>query len=151
MTMAADVGLKTYVSEPDRGDRRWKDKHTAQAGTYANRRRIRSKRGRALMRRRAEFVERSFAHCLETGGMRRVHLRGHTNILKRYLVHVAGFNLSLVMRKLLGVGTPRGLQGRLAAITTLLRAWIHLLIAMDDLSNSGRRDFRRLVPRLHAA
>ena len=151
MTMAAEVGLKTYVSEPDRGDRRWKDKRTAQTGTYANRRRIRSKRGRALMRKRAELVERSFAHCLETGGMRRVHLRGHENILKRYLVHVAGFNLSLVMRTVFGVGTPRGLQGRLAAIVALLRAWIHFLLAIGDPSNSDRRDFRRPTPRLQAA
>ena len=68
------------------------------------------------MRRRGELLERTFAHCLETGAMRRVHLRGRANILKRYLVHVAGFNLSLVMRQIFGVGTPRGLQGRLAAI-----------------------------------
>ena len=61
-------------------------------------------------------MERGFAHTLETGGMRRVHLRGRDNILKRYLVHVAGFNLSLVMREVLGFGTPRGLAGRLAAL-----------------------------------
>ena len=61
------------------------------------------------MRRRGELVERSFAHCLETGAMRRTWLRGHTNILKRYLVHVAAFNLGLVMRQMLGAGTPRGL------------------------------------------
>jgi hypothetical protein len=51
----------------------------------------------------------------ETGGMRRVHLRGHTNILKRILVHASGFNLWILMRRLIGVGTPRSLQGRLAA------------------------------------
>ncbi len=60
------------------------------------------------MRQRGERVERSFAHCLETGGMRRTWLRGHANILKRYLVHVAAFNLGLVMRQMLGAGTPRG-------------------------------------------
>ena len=47
----------------------------------------------------------------DTGGMRRVHLRGHSNILKRLLVHVCGFNLGLLMRQLTGVGTPRSLQG----------------------------------------
>ena len=51
-------------------------------------------------------MERSFAHCYETGGMRRCHLRGRDNILKRQLVHVGAFNLSLILRKLLGAGTP---------------------------------------------
>jgi len=32
--------------------------------------------GKSLLRRRGELVERSFAHCYETGGMRRCHLRG---------------------------------------------------------------------------
>jgi hypothetical protein len=63
------------------------------------------------MRRRGELVERSFAHCYDTGGMRRTHLREHPNILKRLLIHAAGFNLSLILRKLLGFGTARGLQG----------------------------------------
>jgi transposase len=58
------------------------------------------------------LVERSFAHCYETGGMRRCHLRGHENILKRQLVHVGAFNLSLILRKLLGAGTPRELKNR---------------------------------------
>jgi len=69
-----------------------------------------------LLRQRGEKLERSFAHLYETGGMRRVHLRRHPNILKRLLVHVAAFNLGLVMRKLFGKGTPRGLQGYSAAL-----------------------------------
>ena len=56
------------------------------------------------------MLERPFAHCYETGGMRRLHLRGRKNILKRLLIHVAGFNLSLVLRLMIGKGTPRGLQ-----------------------------------------
>ena len=74
------------------------------------------------MRRRGERIERSFAHVYDTGGMRRTHLRGHTNILKRLLIHAGGFNLGLVMRQLIGVGTPRGLQGRLAAVIAALVA-----------------------------
>ena len=62
------------------------------------------------MRRRGELLERPFAHCYDTGGMRRTYLRGHGKILKRLLIHVAGFNLALVMRSILGVGTPRGLR-----------------------------------------
>jgi hypothetical protein len=65
---------------------------------------------RVYCRRRGELVERSFAHCYETGGMRRCHLRGHENILKRQLIHVGAFNLSLIVRKLLGAGTPRELR-----------------------------------------
>ena len=105
--------IRSYVSEPDRGRRRWEDKEVEQAAVYANRRRIRGEHGKSLMRRRGEIVERSFAHCYETGGMRRLHLRHRANILKRLLVHVAGFNLGLVMRYLIGSGTPRGLRALL--------------------------------------
>jgi transposase len=108
--------VRSYCSEPDRGRRRWEGKKEEQAAVYANRRRIRGERGKRLLRQRGEKVERSFAHCYETGGMRRVHLRRHANILKRLLVHVAAFNLGLVMRQLLGRGTPRGLQGSEAAL-----------------------------------
>ncbi len=74
------------------------------------------------MRQRGERIERSFAHLYDTGGMRRTHLRGHPNILKRLLIHAGGFNLGLIMRHLIGVGTPRGLQGRLAAAMAIMVA-----------------------------
>ena len=64
------------------------------------------------MRRRGEYVERTFAHVYDTGGLRRIHLRGHPNILKRLIVHAGAFNLGLLMRHVFGRGTPRGLQGR---------------------------------------
>ncbi len=116
--------MRSYCSEPDRGRRRWEGKKAEQAAVYANRRRIRGERGKRLLRQRGEMLERSFAHLYETGGMRRVHLRRHRNILKRLLVHAAAFNLGLVMRKLLGRGTPRGLQGYQAAVfLTFLRLW----------------------------
>lgn len=70
------------------------------------------------MRARGEKIERGFAHCYEAGGMRRLHLRGHPNILKRLLVHVAGFNLGLTMRQLVGVSRPRVLQGGFATLVT---------------------------------
>lgn len=106
-----DLEIRSYVSEPDRGRRDWTDKEQEQAAVYANRRRIRGERGKRLLRKRGELLERPFAHCYETGGMRRTHLRGHPNILKRLLIHVAGFNLALVMRKLLGAGKPRAFAG----------------------------------------
>ena len=80
------------------------------------------------MRRRGERIERSFAHAYETGGMRRTHLRGHRNILKRLLIHLAGFNLGVLCRQLIGVGTPRSLQGRrLAALMVLFASWRRLV------------------------
>jgi hypothetical protein len=108
--------------EQEWGRRRWQGKKAEQAAVYANRRRIRGERGKRLLRQRGEMLERSFAHLYETERMRRVHLRRHPNILKRLLVHAAALNLGLVMRQLLGRGTPRGLQGYQAAvILTFLR------------------------------
>jgi transposase len=106
------VGVRSYIAEPERGRRRWTNAPEAQAPVYGNRRRVAGDRGSRLMRRRGQYVERSFAHVYDTGGMRRTHLRGHANILKRLLVHAGAFNLGLLMRKMVGRGTPRGLQGR---------------------------------------
>jgi transposase len=105
------VGVRSYIAEPDRGRRHWTNAAEAQAAVYGNRRRVRGVRGKRLLRRRGEYVERSFAHVYDTGGMRRTHLRGHHNILKRLLVHASAFNLGILMRTMFGRGTPRGLQG----------------------------------------
>lgn len=113
--------LRSYVSEPKRGRRRWKGKKDAQAAVYANRRRVTGNRGRRLMRQRGERLERTFAHCYETGGMRRVHLRGHQNILKRLLVHGAGYNLALAMRNLCGAGVPRAWADLARAVKRSIR------------------------------
>jgi len=110
------LGVRTYISEPDRGPQGWVDQRAERDAVYANRRRIRGNRGKRLLRRRGELLERPNALLYETGGMRRTHLRGHSNILKRLLVHVSGCNLGLLMRTRFGVGTPRGLQGRMAAV-----------------------------------
>src|SRR5580658_8081229 len=120
----AAVGLRSYVAEPDRGRRDWSKEPAAQTLVYANRRRIRGARGRRLIRQRGERIERSFAHLYDTGGMRRTHLRGHTNILKRLLIHAGGFNLGLAMRHLIGSGTPRGLQDRPATVVAALLVFL---------------------------
>jgi transposase len=100
--------VRTYIPEKKQaGQRHWEGKTEEQQAVYQNRRRVRGGYGKSLLRRRGELVERSFAHCYETGGMRRTHLRGHSNILKRQLIHVGAFNLSLILRKVLGAGTPR--------------------------------------------
>src|SRR5438445_10958334 len=101
-------GVRSYIPEKKpKGRRNWAGKPAEQQAVYANRRRVRRAYGKSLLRRRGELIERSFAHCYETGGLRRCHLRGRENILKRQLIHVGAFNLSLILRKLLGAGTPR--------------------------------------------
>jgi transposase len=108
----AAVAVRSYIAEPERGRRDWTKTPQAQRPVYGNRRRVRGARGQRLMRRRGEYVERTFAHVYDTGALRRTHLRGHQNILKRLLVHAGAFNLGLLMRTAFGRGTPRGLQGR---------------------------------------
>jgi transposase len=126
-----EADCRSYIPEPDRGPRKWEGKADEQKQVYANRRRIKGDRSKRLQRKRSELTERSMAHMYETGGMRRVHLKGRDNILKRLLVHAGGFNLALIMRKLVGIGKPRRLQGALACIFAcfsllFLNAWSKL-------------------------
>ncbi|MGH9809064.1 MAG: transposase [Terriglobia bacterium] len=106
------LGMRTYIPEPQRNTNwKWSERPAEQqAAVLGNRRRVRGERGKRLQRLRSEMTERSFAHVCETGGARRCWLRGLVKVTKRYLLQVAARNLSLIMRKLFGVGTPRGLQ-----------------------------------------
>jgi len=116
--------IRTYISEPDRGPQSWIDQEAERDAVYANRRRIRGDRGQQLLRKRGERLERPCAHLYETGGLRRMHVRGHVNVLKRLLVQAGACNLGLWMRTLIGVGTPRSLQGRLpAAMAVVVALW----------------------------
>jgi transposase len=118
--------VRSYIPEKQqKGRRNWQGKAAEQQAVYENRRRVRSEYGKNLLRRRGELVERSFAHCYETGGLRRCHLRGRDNILKRQLVHVGAFNLSLILRQLLCAGTPRELRNRSGelVLSLLLLLW----------------------------
>src|ERR1700704_1310429 len=114
--------IRTYISEPAPGPQSWTDQEAERDAVYANRRRIRGDRGKRLLRKRGELLERPCAHLYETGGLRRMHVRGRQNVLKRLLVHAGAFNLGLWMRRLFGIGTPRALQGRLTALTTAFNA-----------------------------
>ena len=114
------TGCRSYIPEPERGRRNWEGKQDEQKQVYANRRRVRGTRSKQLQKKRSELTERSMAHMYETGGMRRVHLKGRDNILKRLLIHAGGFNLALIMRQLVGIGKPRRLQGVFAFIFALL-------------------------------
>jgi transposase len=89
----AKAGVRTYCSEPQRGRQRWNEQAGKQQAVYANRRRIRGQRGKRLLRQRGEKLERWNEHLYDRGGMRRVHLRGRTNILKRLVVHAGAANL----------------------------------------------------------
>jgi transposase len=128
-TLAAIGGsnVQTYIPEPERGRRNWSGREAERNLVYANRRRVRSQRGRRLLKLRSELVERSFAHMYDTGGMRRTHLQGRNNILKRLLLHAAAFNLALLVRKLHGIGKPRTLQGASVELANaLLGLWTAL-------------------------
>jgi hypothetical protein len=105
------------------GVSRWHGDAEAQRAVYNNRARQRSGVAREAFKLRAELVERGFALVLDRGGMRRAWLRGRENVQKRYLVHVAGYNLGLVMRLLVGAGTPREfLASTVAHLFTLATA-----------------------------
>ena len=158
LTDCVEKEIRSYVSEPDRGRRSWtgnsdeerEAKSAARDAVYGNRRRIKGDRGKRLMKRRGELLERSFAHCYDTGGMRRTHLRGHENILKRLLIHDAGFNLSLVMRKWIGIGTARGLQGRLARLLSAILCPMRSIGAAIRCRWSIAMEFRRPLPKFIA-
>ena len=115
-----EMEVRSYASEPARGRQSWDGQEDAQAAVYANRRRVRGERGRRLLRSRGEKLERTFAHCYETGGMRRLHLRGRENAAKRVLLNAAAFNVGLLMRLKYGLGKPRGLTAAAAACALVL-------------------------------
>ena len=125
------VGVRTYISEPERGRQHWANQESEQRAVYGNRRRVRGARGSQLQRQRGEKLERVNAHLYETGRMRRVHLRGHRNILKRLMIHAAALNLGLLMRTACRVGTPRGLQGNAALQGSPAGLFLFSLVMVD--------------------
>ncbi len=140
-----NTGVRSYISEPKRKCRRWKGKTAERDAVYRNRRRVEGSKGKALLRRRGELLERAMAHLFDSGGMRRTHLRRHDNIIKRLLIHAAGFNLSLVMRARFGVGKPRALQGRPKLTEALLAALRRVLDACATLCRDCPRCFGHRV------
>jgi transposase len=118
----AECEIRSYVPEPEHGKRHWSGKAEEQHCVYANRRRVRSERSKRLQKLRGELCERSFAHCYETGAMRRMYVRGEDNVFKRVLVQAAAFNIGLLLRTLSGWGKPRQSQGRLNPLPVLLFA-----------------------------
>lgn len=129
----SEAGVRTYIPERlRRGRRRWKGNGGSRRAkaVYGNRTRTRRAKGKALQRRRGELIERTFAHLCETGGHRRTRLRERDNVHKRYLIQAAAFNLSLVMRQLVGQGTPRGYQDAIRPLLAAARAIYAALTGM---------------------
>src|SRR5215218_6759964 len=111
-----DGPWKTRIAEPKRdGFLRWHGDDKARRAVVNNRVRLLSGVARVAFKLRAEIVERGFALILDRGGMRRAWLRGRENLHKRYLIHVAGYNLGLIMRLLTGAGTPREFRAKVSA------------------------------------
>jgi transposase len=121
MRRLAELKLRTYIAEPDRGARNWKGKAAEKEAVYANRRRIGGVRGRRLQRQRGERVERNFAHQFDSGGMDRLYVRGMGNVHKKFLLQAAACNLALLLRSLYGAGKPRAAHDRVIhAVLALL-------------------------------
>ena len=115
-TRVKSYGCAVTSRKRKRGKRRRQDNAEGHQAVYANRRRVRGNYCKNLLRRRGELVEHSFVHCYETGGMRCCHLRGRENMLKRQSARFSGFNLSLVMRQLLGAGISREPKNKATAL-----------------------------------
>jgi transposase len=135
------LGVRTYIPEPKRKSPwKWSERTAAERhAVTANHRRVRDARSKKLQRRRSELIERSFAHVCETGGARRCWLHGMLKVSKRYLLQVAARNLGLIMRKLFGIGTPRGLQkqgGATSFVHLIVLALCHALKTTQALAGS---------------
>jgi len=131
LVSARQSEVRSYIAEPDRGRRKWAGKQEEQAAVYANRQRIGGHRGKQLLRRRGELVERTFAHAYETGALRRLYVRGKHNVQKRLLLQAAACNLALLLRKMMGAGTPRALQDAGARLFFIL---LRLLSTINAIS-----------------
>ena len=134
-----EMGVRTYIAEPERGARNWEGKQAEKEAVYANRRRIRGERGKRLQSQRGEKIERNFAHQFDTGGMDRLYVRGIENVHKKLLIQAATCNLALLMRSLYGAGKPRAAHDR---IIEAVFAWLGFLKAIEGVAqpqsaNSG--------------
>ncbi len=116
-----ELGVRSYIAEPDRGPRNWRGKEAAKTAVYGNRRRIQGERGKRLQRRRGERIERNFAHQFDTGGLDRLYVRGIKNVHKKFLIQAAACNLALLLRSIYGAGKPKAAYNRaVAAIFAIL-------------------------------
>lgn len=143
------LGFRTFIPEPKQsGSRDWVNKPVGtDKAFHQNRARCRRDKGKRLLRKRGELVERPNAHLYETGGMRRLRLRGRVNANKRLLIHAAAANLGLVMRKKFGFGTPRGLAEAAAAVFSFVVAWCWGVLQVFRPNDQRRPDANHQTPR----
>src|SRR3954470_16227960 len=141
-----ELGVRTYIAEPDRGRRKWEGKQAEKEAVYGNRRRIRGERGKRMQRQRGEKIERNFAHQFDTGGMDRLYVRGINNVHKKLLVQAAACNLALLMRSIYGAGKPRAAHDQsveaIFAILTLIKA-------LESVCEAWRANFDELPHQAH--
>ena len=130
--LAESLNIRTYIPErKPKGKRNWRDvPEEKRRAVLNNRRRVGRAKSKRLQRQRSERVERSFAHVCDTGGARRSWLHGLEKVQKRYSIAAMARNLGLLMRKVFGIGTPRGLQtaGGLAPLWLFVQIHIHRLL-----------------------
>ncbi len=120
-------GIRTVISDPIK-NRQTENLSREKANTVRSAQRsVRSESGKKLLRKRGMHLERSFAHLLDAGGVRRTTLRGLENLNKRFKVAAAIYNLSQLMRKLWGIGTPKqsaaGAKSLAWILNGLLAVW----------------------------
>jgi len=132
----AELEVRTYIAEPDRGQRNWDGKAAEKAAVHANRRRIQGDRGKRLQRQRGERIERNFAHQFDTGGLGRLYVRGIENVHKKFLIQAAACNLALLMRSRYGSGKPRAAHD--GAIEAILMIFA-VIKAVEDLLHHDPR------------
>jgi len=136
-------GIRTVISDPVK-NRKVENLDHEDARVVRNAKRSAgSKSGKDLLRRRGMHLERSFAHILDAGGARRTTLRGLENLNKRFKMSAAIYNLSQLMRKLIGVGTPKQMAAMGKALFLVWRAIID--VGYDLFPMNGRNGGERLT------
>jgi len=136
MVGLADMEVRSYVAEPDRGPRNWDGKEAEKEAVHGNRRRVHGERGKRLQRQRGERIERNFAHQFDTGGLDRLYVRGLDNVHKKFLIQAAACNLALLMRSTYGSGKPRAAHDR--AVEAILMILV-VIKALKTFTCRGRR------------
>src|SRR5436190_3932331 len=134
----AELGVRSYIAEPDRGPRNWDGKEAEKKAVHDNRRRVQGERGKRLQRQRGERIERNFAHQFDTGGLDRLYVRGLDNVHKKFLIQAAACNLALLMRLTYGSGKPRAAHDRAAEIILTI---LVVIKSVEDLFESGSAQF----------
>lgn len=147
-----DLEVRTYIAEPERGERNWEGKQAEKAAVYANRRRVEGAHGKRMQKRRGEKVERNFAHQFDTGGMDRLWVRGKDNAHKKFLLQAAACNLALLMRSLYGSGKPKAFHDRKQEEIFAVFAFIAAITAVErliELQSTHHTSRSAMVPAAH--